>query len=105
MASNSINSTTQNLHAEGMNDEDWSNLFCARDEDEEEYIPADESSDSDSDSANARPPGCSRHSTVLSPKPEPSSSPAPRMPETLGLLLCHMSLVLGTLAPCVNGGK
>jgi hypothetical protein len=49
MASNSINSTTQNLHAEGLNDEDWSNLFCARDEDEEEYIPADESSDSDSD--------------------------------------------------------
>ena len=49
MALNSINNTTQNLHAEGLNDEDWSNLFCARDEDEEEYIPADESSDSDSD--------------------------------------------------------
>ena len=31
-----------------MRPEDWSNLFCARDEDEEEYIPADESSDSDS---------------------------------------------------------
>jgi hypothetical protein len=49
MALNSINSTSQNLHAEGLNDEDWSNLFCAGDEDEEEYIPADESSDSDSD--------------------------------------------------------
>ena len=49
MASNSVNSTTQNLHTEGLNDEDWSNLFCARDEDEEEYIPANESSDSDSD--------------------------------------------------------
>ena len=48
MASNSKNSTTRNLHAEGLN-EDWSNLFCARDEDEEEYIPADESSHSDSD--------------------------------------------------------
>ena len=49
MASNSVNSTTQNLHTDGLNDEDWSNLFCARDEDEKEYIPADESSDSDSD--------------------------------------------------------
>ena len=47
-ASNSINSTTQNLHTEGLNDEDWNNLFCARDEKEEEYISADESSDSDS---------------------------------------------------------
>src|SRR3984885_11217503 len=30
----------------------------------------------------------------------------PRMPETLDLPLCRMSLVLGALvAPCVNGGK
>ena len=30
----------------------------------------------------------------------------PRMPETLGLPLHRMSLVLGALvAPCVNGGK
>ena len=49
MASNSINSTTQNLYAGGQNDEDWSNFFCARDEDEREYSLADESSDSDSD--------------------------------------------------------
>jgi hypothetical protein len=48
---------------------------------------------------------------VLSPLCHLNLSPLcllhlPRMPETLGLLLRRMLLVLGALvAPCVNGGK
>jgi hypothetical protein len=48
MASNSVKNT-QGFQAEVLNDEDWNNLFSARDEDDRDYNPEDDTSDSDSD--------------------------------------------------------
>ena len=48
MASNSVKNT-QSFRAEVLNDEDWNNLFSARDEDDGDYNPEDDTSDSDSD--------------------------------------------------------